>query len=251
MRVAVAGGTGLLGRKVVGALQDAGHGSVVLARSAGVDITTGQGLDEALAGVDTLIDVSNVTTIGRAKSVRFFTSASRHLLDSGRRAGVRHHVALSIVGVDRVDFGYYQGKRAQEELVLGSGAPVSVLRATQFHEFAGQFLDRGRGPALVPRMRSQPIAAAEVAQALVELAAGEPVGRTPDLAGPRVEDMIAMVRAVNAHRGRPRFILPIRFPGRAGTAMAGDGLLPLQDGPRGRQTFTQWLGEQFPVGSGR
>ena len=238
-----------MGRKVVSALQAAGHEGVVLARSAGVDITTGAGLDKALNGVDVLIDVSNVTTAAKKTSVQFFTSGSRHLLDAGRRAGIRHHVALSIVGIDRVDFGYYLGKRAQEELLLSSGAPVSVLRATQFHEFAEQLLDRGRGPALVPTMTSQPIAAAEVAQALVELALTDPVGLARELAGPQVEKMIEMVRAVNARRTRHRWVVPIRLPGKVGTAMAGNGLLPLHDGPRGRQTFAQWLDQPTSVGS--
>lgn len=249
MRIAVAGGTGLLGREVVSALEAVGHEGVVLARSTGVDITTGAGLDEALLGANALIDVSNVTTTGKKKSVQFFTSGSQHLLDAGRRAGIGHHVALSIVGVDRVDFGYYLGKRAQEELLLGSSAPVSVLRATQFHEFAEQLLDRGRGPALVPTMRSQPIAAVEVAQALVQLAVTDPVGFAPELAGPQVENMMEMVTAVNARRPRHRWVLPIRIPGKVGAAMAGDGLLPSQDGPRGQQTFAQWLDRQSTVGS--
>ncbi len=118
MRVAVAGGTGVVGRHVVAALADRGVTPVPLARSLGVDLVTGEGLEPALTGVEVVVDVSNVTTTSRRTSVGFFTASSRRLLEAGRRAGVRHHVALSIVGVDRADWGYYAGKRAQEELVL-------------------------------------------------------------------------------------------------------------------------------------
>ena len=242
MRVAVAGGSGLVGRHVVAVLRGAGHEPVVLARSFGVDLTTGAGLDEALRGVGSVVDVSGVTTTSRRASVGFFTSSTRHLLDAGRRAGVAHHVALSIVGIDRVDLGYYAGKRAQEELVLSGSAPGTVLRATQFHEFAGQLLDRVRGPwAVLPRMRVQPVAAREVADALAELALTEPAGRVPDLAGPAEHELVDLARQLLRARGSGRRVLPVRLPGSAGRAMAGGALLPTGPGPRGRQRFDQWL----------
>lgn len=143
MRIAVAGGTGWVGRRVVEQVRAMGADPVVLARSAGVDLTTGAGLDAALVGVTAVIDVSNVTATSRSRAVRFFEAVTSTLLSAGARAGVRHHVALSIVGCDRVDFGYYAGKRRQEELVLAAGTLGTVLRATQFHEFAAQTLERG------------------------------------------------------------------------------------------------------------
>ena len=244
MRVAVAGGTGLVGRHVVEALRGAGHDPVVLARSCGVDLTSGTGLDQALIGVDVVVDVSNVFTASRRVSVAFFTASTQHLLDAGRRAGVRHHVALSIVGVDRVDTGYYAGKLAQEELVLAGPLPATVLRATQFHEFAGQLLARSHGPlAVVPRMRVQPVAAREVGQALVGIVLTGPAGRAPDLAGPAEHELVDLARQVlRAHRSRRR-VLPVRLPGRAGQAMASGALLPVGVGPgqRGRQSFAEWL----------
>jgi uncharacterized protein YbjT (DUF2867 family) len=123
VRIAVVGGTGVVGRHVVQAAAEAGHEPVVLARSTGVDLMTGRGLDGALAGAEAVIDASNVQTLSRRRSERFFRAATERLLVAGAGAGVRHHVALSIVGIDRVDFGYYQGKRVQEELVLAG--PVS------------------------------------------------------------------------------------------------------------------------------
>jgi hypothetical protein len=215
---------------------------VLLTRSRGVDVSTGEDLRPALAGAGAVIDVSNVVTTSRRRSVAFFTAASEHLLVAGRAAGVGHHVALSIVGIDRVDFGYYEGKRVQEELVLSGPLPASVLRATQFHEFAGQVLDRVRGPvALVPRMRIQPVAAREVAAELVALATGPAVGRAPELAGPEVHDLVDLARQVARPSARRRPVVPVRLPGATGRAMATGALLPARPGPRGRQTFASWL----------
>jgi uncharacterized protein YbjT (DUF2867 family) len=252
MRVAVAGGTGLTGRHVVAGLAAAGHDPVVLARSEGVDLVAGTGLDEALAGVSTVIDVSDLKTTRRRASAAFFTAASQNLLAAGQRAGVRHHVVLSIVGIDRVDVGYYEGKRRQEELVLAGPVPGSVLRATQFHEFAGQFLDRTPGPvAVVPMMRIQPIAAREVAAALIVIAAGQPAGLVPELAGPREESLPDLARQLIRARGKHRLVVPILLPGAVGRACAGGALLPARPGPRGMQVFAQWLAEEGGGAAGR
>lgn len=248
-KVAVAGGTGVVGRYVVAAVAAQGHTPVVLSRSAGVDLVTGRGLDEALAGADAVVDVSNVTTLSRRRSVAFFETATRHLVDAGRRAGVAHHVALSIVGCDRVDLGYYAGKVRQEELVLAAGVPGSVLRATQFHEFPGQLLERGRGPVVVPDMLSQPIAAREVGAALAELALGDPVGMAPELAGPEQLRMPDMVGALLRARGEDRRVWTLRLPGRAARAAATGGLLPTGPGPRGVQTYAEWLAAEVPTES--
>ena len=239
MRVAVAGGTGLTGRHVVEELKVAGFEPIVLARSAGVDLLTGAGLDAALSGVDATIDVSNVMAMKRAEAVDFFDRAGRHLLDAAARAGVRHHVALSIVGIDRVSTGYYQGKLRQEEVVRGGSVPWTVLRATQFHEFAEQLLGRLPGPvALMPRLKVQPVAVREVAVALVALVAGQPQQAAPDLAGPRVEWLPDMARRlVRTGTVRRRPVVPLWLPG----PMAHGGLLPTGPGPRGTQTFEQWL----------
>jgi len=248
MRVAVAGGTGLVGQYVVSALSAGGHDPVILARATGVDITTGDGLEPALNGVDAVIDVSNLTTTKKKKAIAFFEAGTRHLLDAGQRAGVRHHVILSIVGIDLVDFGYYFGKRRQEAVALASGQPVSILRATQFHEFAGQLLDRSTGPiAVVPRMQVQPVAAREVADALVALVAGPPLGWAPELGGPEQRQFAELARAVLTHRGSHKLLVALRLPGAGGRAMAGGALLPKGDGPRGRETFDEWLGASSPV----
>jgi uncharacterized protein YbjT (DUF2867 family) len=242
MRVAVAGGTGAVGRHVVAQLRTMGHDPVPLSRSTGVDLVSGAGLDQALVGAEAVIDASGTTTARASAAVRFFDTATRALLEAEARAGVHHHVVLSIAGCDRVDFGYYQGKRAQESAAMSGAIPWSVLRAAQFHEFAAQVLDRTRGPvAVVPRMRVQPIAAREVAIALAQLAVGPAVGLAPELGGPQPEDLDAMARAILRARGSRRALLALRLPGSAGKAMAAGALRPQGAGPAGTQTFAQWL----------
>jgi uncharacterized protein YbjT (DUF2867 family) len=244
MRIAVAGGTGQVGRMVVEQARAAGHSVVVIARSAGVDLSTGAGLDAALEGVRTVVDVSNIQTIRKTASVRFFETTTRNLLAAEERRGVRHHVLLSIVGIDRVKWGYYQGKRRQEELVLAAPVPATILRSTQFFEFTTQALTAFPGPlAVVPSMRTQPVAAAEVAAELVRLAEGPASGRVPDLAGPEVLAMSSAVRQVARSRGPHKLVLSAPWPSPAGRAMAEGGLLPVAAGPRGIVRFAQWLSE--------
>lgn len=243
-RIAVAGGTGAVGRHVVEAVRAAGREPVVLARSTGVDLRTGAGLDEALQEVDAVVDASNTVTQRRREAVGFFTAATTHLVAAGSRAGVRHHVVLSIVGADRVDTGYYAGKLAQERLALAGTVPVSVLRCTQFHEFVPQVLAAVPGPvAVVPAMRTQPVAAREVAEHLLALATGPAVGRAPELAGPEVHWLPDLARRFLRARGQRRPVLPLRAPVAASRAAAGGALLPTGPGPRGTQTFAQWLAD--------
>jgi uncharacterized protein YbjT (DUF2867 family) len=233
----------MVGRHVVAALRRQGDDPVVLARSTGVDVASGRGLSAALAGAEVLIDVTNPDVAGRkGPATAFFTASTRQLVDAGRAAGVRHHVALSIVGIDRISFGYYQAKLRQEQLLLASGAPVSVLRATQFHEFAGQYLDRVHGPVVpVLAFRSQPVAAGEVAAALADLAAGDPVGMAPEIAGPQEERLIDMVRRLLSATHRRKLVVEVTPPTAWGRAYAAGAALPAAPGRRGTLTFDDWL----------
>ncbi|WP_309647176.1 3-beta hydroxysteroid dehydrogenase [Nocardioides sp.] len=243
MRIAVAGVTGVVGSYVGQVAQQRGHEVVGLARSLGVDLTTGAGLAERLVGVDAVVDVTSIATQRRRAAEAFFGGVTHTLLEAEHGAGVAHHVALSIVGVDRVPAGYYQGKLLQEQVVAAGAVPWSILRATQFHEFAQQVLGFVRlGPlSLVPRMLSQPVAAVEVAQALVDLVEAGPAGRAADLAGPEVHQMADLARRVSRAQGTRRRVVPVRLPGAAGAAMRDGGLLPVADGPRGDLTFDAWL----------
>ena len=196
-----------------------------------------------LDGVDTVIDVASVQTLSDAASRDFFGAVTRTLLAAEVAAGVRHHVALSIVGVDDAPHGYYAGKVLQEQLVESGPVPWTILRATQFHEFAGQIFDTAKvGPlVLVPRMRSQPVAAREVAERLVAFAVGEPAGRAKDLAGPGEERMADMARRWATAAGRRGRVVEVPLPGAYGRAL-GDGTLLARPGSDlGVQTFDAWL----------
>ncbi len=245
MRIAIAGGTGTVGRHIVHAVAEAGHEPVVLARSTGTDLVTGAGLDDALTGCEAVIDASGVQTLSAKRALQFFTPATTNLLKAGKAAGVTHHVTLSIVGAITSPHGYYAGKAAQEQLVMDSDRPWSILRATQFHEFAPQTVERGAvlGLNMVPKIRSQPVAAAEVATELVGIATGEPRGIAQDLAGPREENVADMVRRYLRAVGRRPRVVEFSMPGAMGAAMARGDILPDQSAHLGRQTFEEWLGE--------
>ena len=251
MRIAVAGGTGVVGRHTVAALETAGHETVILSRSHGVDLAGGAPADiaRALAGCAAVIDVTSVEALGAKASERFFGTVTRALLDAERTAGVPHHVALSIVGAAEAPAAYYAGKALQERLVREARTGWSILRATQFHEFAAQLAARGKPGRLrvVPAMTSQPIAAAEVGAALAAIAAGAPRGVDRDLAGPRVEDMPTLVRRYLGARGDTGRVLTVPLPGRWGKALRDGTLLAGPDARLGTQTFDEWLAEAAPA----
>jgi len=243
MKVAVAGGTGLLGRLVVGALTERGDESRVLARARGIDLTADTGLDDALAGCQAVVDVTNITTTRAATAVRFFDTVTRNLLAGAQRAGVGHVLTVSIVGVDTVDLGYYLGKRRQEELLAAGPVPWTLLRATQFHEFAAQVVVRGGlGPVVaVPTMLSRPVAAAEVAAHVVDLLHRGPQGVALPIAGPERLTMADMVRRYLEAIGHRRVLVPLPIPGKAGEPMAGGALIPDEPYEHGVATFQDYL----------
>ncbi|WP_127473119.1 SDR family oxidoreductase [Microbacterium sulfonylureivorans] len=243
MRIAIAGGTGTVGAPTVDAVRAAGHEAVVLARSAGIDLVSGAGLDAALEGVDAVIDTANVSTLSADDAVTFFTAATGNLVAAAERSGVRHVVLLSIVGIDRIPYDYYAGKVAQERVVEASGVPWTILRATQFHEFAGQLFERAKvGPLhIAPRARVQPIAAREVGAHLVSLATSAAQGRAADLAGPREEKLDEMVKAFARRAGSRAWIPSISLPGAQMKGMRAGLALPGPDATLGTETFAQWL----------
>ena len=245
MRIAVAGGTGTVGRHVVEAARDAGHEVGLLARSQGVDLLTGDGLDAALAEAEAVIDTANISTMNAGKATAFFTAASGNLLAAASRAGVRHAVLLSIVGIEKNPHDYYAGKLAQERLYTEASTAWSILRATQFHEFAAQMFDQARvGPIrLAPRARTQPVAAREVASRLVRLATEPPMMGRVELAGPREEELSDLVKRYARARGYGGPVFSVALPGRQMKGMRAGLNLPSPAAEHGSVTFDDWLRE--------
>ncbi|MFE7846210.1 SDR family oxidoreductase [Microbacterium sp. NPDC057407] len=243
MKIAIAGGTGTVGTHAADAARAAGHETVVLSRGRGVDLVSGAGLDAALAGVDAVIDVANVSTLLASAATSFFTTATGNLIASAARAGVGHVVLLSIVGIDRMPFDYYAGKVAQERVVGASAVPWTIVRATQFHEFAAQLYRQAKiGPLhLAPRARVQPIAAREVGEHLAAVASGAAQGRAADLAGPREERLDEMVRAYGRREGNRGWIPSVSLPGAQMKGMRAGHALPGPGAVTGRETFDEWL----------
>jgi uncharacterized protein YbjT (DUF2867 family) len=250
MRIAVAGATGTVGRHVVAVAGERGHEAVSLSRTSGVDLTTGAGLADRLEAVDAVIDVSSIRTQSAKVSAEFFGIVTATLLNAEEAAGVRHHIALSIVGSDTAPFGYYAGKVRQEETVQAGRIPWTILRATQFHEFAEQLYGQFTvGPVhLVPKMQSQPVAAREVAQRLVTIAENGPEGHATDLAGPEVLRMAEMVEAFAAASGEGGSILEFPLPGRFGRALRDGTLLATPGADLGTQTFAEWIAQVAATG---
>ena len=245
MRVAVAGATGNIGSLTATALEEQGHDVVRMSRSLGVDLSTGAGLDRALTGVEAVVDTTNSTSPDAAEVVRYFGDLTRHLLQAELRAGVRHHVLLSIAGVDRVDGNaHYAGKREQERLVSDGPVPWTILPATQFHDFAEMVTGwtETEGVATIAPLLVQPVAPSDVADVLAELAVGPPRGRYVDLAGPGPQDLVDMARRTHQARGRSITLVPT-WSGVFGTAMAGNVLLPGDDARLAPTSFETWLAD--------
>ncbi|GAA2304663.1 NAD(P)H-binding protein [Nonomuraea roseoviolacea subsp. roseoviolacea] len=246
MRIAVAGATGNIGALAVAALEGQGHEVVRVSRSLGVDLLTGEGLDDALAGVEAVIDVTNGPASDVAETVAYFGAATRNLLAAEERAGVRHHVLLSIVGIHKVTGNaHYAGKREQERLVAEGPVPWTIVPATQFHDFAAMVASwtEQDGVATIAPLLVQPIAPADVAGVLAGIATGEPRGRYADVAGPEPQDLVDMARRTHQALGRAVKLVPT-WSGLFGEAMAGNVLLPGEGAHIAPTTFDEWLATQ-------
>jgi len=242
MKLAVIGGTGLIGSQVVRKLNEAGHEAIPASQSTGVDLISGQGLDSALEGTDVVIDASNSPTFDEA-SLDFFRASMSNLLAAGERAGVRHQVVLSIVGVDQVpQLDYYRAKTLQENLLRHGPTPYSILRATQFFEFVDAVLSwTSDGDTVrLPSTPLQPIAAAEVVDALVEVSIGTPLGGIRDIAGPEVFPLDELGRITLAAQGDARTVTLDENAGLFG-AVTGDVLTAGSDARLAPTHYRDWL----------
>ena len=248
MKVVVAGGTGRAGAPTAALLRRRGHDVVALSRSAGQDLTTGEGLDAALEGADAVVDASDAGVTSVRLATRFVEASARHLLPAEARAGVGHHVVLSIVGCDAAALPYHAAKHRQEVLAREGDVPVTVVRTTQWHTFPGQLLDGVPLPVVpFPRARVAPVDVSAVAELLVEVVEAGPGRERVELRGPEVHDLPDLMRRVERARGGRRPVVGVRLPGPGGRRLREGVLLPDGGARTDGRGFDAWLAE---VGAG-
>jgi uncharacterized protein YbjT (DUF2867 family) len=243
-RIAVAGATGRVGRHIVDVLTERGHDVVPISRSHGVDIITGAGLDEALAGIDTIIDAATGPSPEQGAATMFFTTATHNLQAAGERAGVRQTIVLSIIGTDRFTTGYGAAKIAHEDAARSGPIPTRVLRAAQFHEFVEQLVEWGTqgDVAHVQKMRTQLVAARSVAEVAADLAEGSGGAPMVEVAGPREERLADMATLFAARRDTPLKIEEVSDPNAPDHELnENGGLLPGPDAILAGPTYEEWL----------
>ncbi|WP_067838056.1 SDR family oxidoreductase [Nocardia lijiangensis] len=253
-KIAVAGATGRLGRHVVDVLNEQGHEVVAFSRANGVDIETGVGLAEALAGVDVVIDASSTPSADRDVATAFFTAAARNLHEAGTQAGVERLVVVSIIGIDNSVSGYNAAKLAHEQELAKGPLPVQILRAAQFHELVEVMTQWGtQGEvAYLANMRTQLVAARTVAEKLVELAVhpapASTVGPFPEIAGPRPETMAGAAAVLVARRGDAIRVQEVSDPANPDREQFEDGtLLPGPHATLAGPTFAEWVEATYPA----
>jgi uncharacterized protein YbjT (DUF2867 family) len=197
MKIVVIGGTGLIGSQVVNQLQDSGHEVIAASPNNGVNTLTGEGLTEVLQGAHVVVDVSNSPSFEDNDVMNFFKTANENLLPAEKAAGVQHHIALSVVGTQKLQAsGYFRAKQVQEELIRASGVPYTIVHATQFFEFAGGIvqMSMANGKVIVPAANIQPIASKDVAAFMAEKALEKPVNKTLEIGGPEKFDIAVWVK---------------------------------------------------------
>jgi uncharacterized protein YbjT (DUF2867 family) len=245
MKIVVIGGTGLIGSKLVALLRQRGQEVLAASPDSGVNTITGEGLPAALAGAQVVVDVANSPSFEDAAVLKFFETSSGNLLAAGKAAGVRHHVALSVVGADRLpNSGYLRAKVAQENLIKNSGMPYSILRSTQFFEFVNRIVDGATegNTVRLPIAFVQPIVSDEVVAALADVVMGAPVNGTVEVAGPekiRLDDLVRRALYTNNDVRQVKGDAHARY---FGTELDDESLVPTTAAPRlGKTRFDAWF----------
>jgi uncharacterized protein YbjT (DUF2867 family) len=254
-KIAVAGATGRVGRPVVDILESRGYDVVPIARSLGVDVITGEGLDDVLTGVETIIDVATGPSPDQQAATEFFTTSTRNLQEAGERAGVRRLVVVSIIGIDEFEGGYNAAKVAQEQAALAGPIPARIVRAAQFHEFVEELMRWGTqgDVSYVWKMRTQLVSARTVAEALVDLATASDAefeaAETTEVAGPREERLVDAARLLAARRGDGLRVEETSDPSDPDSERYANGAaLPGPDAKLAGPTFEEWLEATVPAG---
>ena len=250
MKIVVIGGTGLIGSKVVAKLREHGHEAVAASPASGVNTVTGEGLSEVLEGASVVVDVSNSPSFADAAVMEFFQKSTSNLLAAEAAAGVSHHVALSVVGTERLaGSGYFRAKIAQEKLIKGSSIPYSIVQATQFFEFVKSIADsasEGNTVRLAPVL-IQPIASEDVAAAVSKAAMGSPVTGTVEVAGPDELRLDELIRQGLSARNDPREVVADPHARYFGTELGERTLVPGEGALLGEVRFKDWLSQSTAV----
>jgi uncharacterized protein YbjT (DUF2867 family) len=250
MKIVVIGGTGLIGSKLVAKLAARGQDAVPASPDTGVNTLTGEGLGEALAGAAVVVDVSNSPSFEDAAVLRFFETSTRNILDAEAAAGVGHHVALSVVGTERLaESGYMRAKIAQEKLIKNSSVPYTIVHATQFFEFAVRTADEASdgGTVRVPPVLIQPMAADDVAAAVCDVTLAAPLNTTIEIAGPRPLRFEDFVRQGLRAAGDQRVVVTDPQARYFGARLSERSLLPGDGAQLAPTQFDDWLGRQAPA----
>jgi uncharacterized protein YbjT (DUF2867 family) len=244
MKIVIIGGTGLIGSKLVRKLGEQGHQAVAASLDSGVNTITGEGLTGVLEGAEVVVDVSNSPSFEDAAVLKFFETSTRNLLAAEAAAGVRHHVALSVVGTERLtESGYFRGKIAQEKLIKSSSIPYSIVHATQFFEFVKSIADaatQGNTVRLAPVL-IQPMAAEDVASAVGRTAVGAPVNGTVEVAGPQQFRLDELIRRSLKERNDPREVIADPQARYFGARLGERTLLPGENARLAETRFEDWL----------
>lgn len=247
MKVVIIGGSGLIGSKVTSILRGNGHDVLTASPRSGVNTITGEGLAEALAGAEVVVDVANSPSFEDRAVLEFFETSGRNLLAAEAAAGVGHHVALSVVGADRIpDSGYMRAKIAQEKIIVASGVPYSILRATQFYEFLDAIAGSGTSGDTVrlPSALIQPIASDDVARVVADIATGAPTNQTEDLGGPEALPMHEYIAKYLAAKGDSRAVVADPSATYFGAALDPKGLVPIGPSFVGAIELATWISRQ-------
>jgi uncharacterized protein YbjT (DUF2867 family) len=246
MKLVIIGGTGLIGSKLVTTLREQRHEVVPASPDTGVNTLTGEGVAEALRGALVVVDVSNSPSFEERAVMDFFTTSTRNLLKHASAAGVKHYVALSVVGTERIpESPYLRAKNAQETLIKGGGIPYSIVHATQFFEFVNRIADEATDGTAVrlPPVLIQPMAADDVAKAVAKIAVGAPLNGTVEVAGPQRFRFDELIRLGLAARNDPRKVVVDPHARYFGAELGERSLIPAADARLGEIRFLEWLNQ--------